>query len=493
MNFLKRQFIPSLLLAISFLLIIIVFIVQTIQAETINFTSSNQNGTNYVYLPILQNGDPLNCRFGINAIQSFDNLNIDALPMGWYVDYSASSTPVRPNGATFVPIIRLTQTGSNANDYTFSPSESALLTSIAANPGSIWLIGNEPDRRDVQDDIEPHVYAAAYKELYNLIKTADPSAQVFAGTIVQPSPIRLQYLDMILAAYANQNSNATMPVDGWSIHNFLLNEVSCDYDPANCWGAEIPPGINANFGEILTVDDNDDIELFKSRIRDFRQWMKDNGYGELPLTVSEYGILMPDWLGFDEIRVNTFMNASFDYMLNAIDPTLGDPNDNYRLVQTFSWYSTGNPNDAFNGYLFEGTTFPWDLSPMGQNYTNYVSQLTPETDFYPSKITSNPPSPILASNPVTVTLNATIANSGNKLLLESATIRFFEGNPQMGGTQIGNDQLISLSGCGDNNTVSVEWTNVTPGNYEIYVTVTEYGEEIDDNNNVAHITVIVNN
>lgn len=52
-----------------------------------------------------------------------------------------------------------------------------------------------------------------------------------------------------------------MPVDGWSIHNFILNEVSCDYDPGNCWGAGIPPGINADVGEVLDVQDNDNMDL----------------------------------------------------------------------------------------------------------------------------------------------------------------------------------------------------------------------------------------
>ena len=339
-----------------------------------------------VYLPIIGNGVPPQCRFGVNVIQNPANVSIEKLRLGWYLNYNTNSSPVLANSAAYTPVIRLSQTGPNAEDFSYTPSGTALLDAIAANPQTDWLIGNEPDRKDNQDDMEPHVYAAAYAELYNIIKTADPSARIFAGTIVQPTPIRLQYLDLVLDSYKQQNSGADMPVDGWSIHNFILNEVSCDYDPGNCWGAEIPPGIDADFGEILSIQDNDNIDLFTERIENFRQWMADRGYGGLPLTISEYGVLMPDYLGFNSDRVNTFMNATFNYMRTATDPMLGDPNDNYRLVQTWSWYSTGAEGDVFNGYLFEGVpnNYPWGLSAMGQNYANYTRLLTPKVDLYPS-------------------------------------------------------------------------------------------------------------
>ena len=118
-----------------------------------------------------------------------------------------------------------------------------------------------------------------------------------------------------------------------TIVNFILNEVSCEYDPNNCWGAEVPPGLSDNFGEIVSIEDNDNIDLFKERIVRFRQWMKDKGYQDKPLYLSEYVILMPQWLGFNVNRVNQFMTATFAYLDTAVDPTLGNPNDGNRLVQ----------------------------------------------------------------------------------------------------------------------------------------------------------------
>jgi hypothetical protein len=367
------------------------------------------------------------------------------------------------------------------------------MSAIAGNSGADWFIGNEPDRRHFQDDMEPHVYAAAYHELYYLIKTVDPTARIFAGTIVQPTPLRLQYLDMVLDSYAQQNGGTALPVDGWSIHNFILNEASCDYDDSddNCWGAEIPPGIDAHFGEFVAIEDNDNINMFQDRIVAFRQWMFDNSYGTLPLTVSEYGVLMPEWLGFPDTRVNAFMNASVEYMLSATDPVLGDPHDGRRLVQTFSWYSTGAPKDPYNGYLFEGNNPPWPLSSMGENYAALIAQQDKAVDYYPTSLVSKT---VTVNNSVTITLEATIANSGNTTQpLHQLVVRFYEGDPNSGGTQLGEDQIVVLPGCGYHQTVTIIWPDVDPGSYQLFVVAdaSHLAYETNEANNKIAINVTV--
>jgi hypothetical protein len=459
--------------------------------STTSIAQADPSGAQQQFLPIIGNGPPLFCRFGVNVNQLFSSLMIEELPLGWYVDYRASATPESPQGAKYVPIIRLSQTGPNASDFTYNPSGAELMSTIAGNPGGDWFIGNEPDRRDFQDDMEPHVYAAAYHELYHLIKTADPTARIFAGTIVQPTPLRLQYLDMVLDSYELQNGGVPLPADGWSIHNFILNEVSCDYDDTNCWGAEVPPGINAPFGQIIAINDNDNINMFQERIVAFRQWMFDNGYGSLPLSVSEYGVLMPEWLGFPATRVNTFMNASVDYMLSATDPVLGDPHDGRRLVQNFSWYSTGAPNDPFNGYLFEGTNPPWHLSSMGENYAALIAEQEKAIDYYPTSLISKT---VSVSNSVTVTLEATIANSGNTTEpFHTVIVRFYNGDPDSGGTQLGSDQTVMLPGCGYHQTVSIDWPDPDAGDYQVFVVAdaSNLAYETNEQNNKLAVEVTV--
>ena len=126
-------------------------------------------------------------------VSEFD---LSQLRIGWYIDYKAHVTAPHPNGAAYVPVINLEQVGDS--DYTSSPSESALDTAIADNPGADWIIGNEPDRRYYQNDMAPAAYAHAYHDLYYYIKSKDPTARIFAGAIVQPTPLRLQYLDKVL-------------------------------------------------------------------------------------------------------------------------------------------------------------------------------------------------------------------------------------------------------------------------------------------------------
>ncbi|MCP4363613.1 MAG: hypothetical protein GY796_36905 [Chloroflexi bacterium] len=439
------------------------------------------------------NSSGLLCRYGVNLIQPEQNLKFSDLQAGWYMDYKALATPAVSTGANYTVNVRLTQVG--ADDYTYSLNDPGKTIQDVANgnPGAMWLIGNEPDRRDFQDDLEPHVYAKAYHDLYAQVKAADSSARVYAGTIVQPTPLRLQYLDMVLGSYIN-TYGSSMPVDGWSIHNFILNEVSCNYDPTNCWGAEIPPGMTANYGEIIAIDDNDNINIFKQRIVDFRTWMKSRGYRHLPLTVSEYGVLMPSDFGFPVSRVNQFMTDTFDYMRTATDPNLGDPNDGYRLVQTWSWYSTGNAGDPYNGYLFDEGSIPWDLSAMGTHYRDYVNARPDEVDFFPSGITHTPATLISSGQPVTMTLRSRIANSGNLVTASGpAVVRFYDGDPAFGGQQIGTDQMVTLAGCGLNMETAVTWSNVSTGTHTVYVAVDPGGfiPEIDETNNVISQTVLV--
>lgn len=431
------------------------------------------------------------CRYGVNVTggsEVFTDHDLTQLRIGWYLNYEAQQTPNQPAGVRFVPVIRLSQIGLNG--FTYTPSGAGLLSAIADNPGAAWLIGNEPDRRGTsQDNVEPHVYAAAYHELYGLIKQADPTARVFAGTIVQPTPVRLKYLDMVLTSY-QQTFGQAMPVDGWSIHNFILNEVSCAYDPANCWGAEVPPGVDDPYGEVISIDENDDFDRFAERLVRFRAWMKQHGYADRPLYLTEYGILMPPDFGFDANRVNTFMSRTFDFMSMATDPALGYEADGYRLVQKWSWYSTND--NSFNGWLFDSTSK--QLTAMGQHFANYTSGIAISNDLFPWRLATNPSVPFSQGGPITVQLRATIANSGNASLPAGpVVVRFYRGDPAQGGVQVGGDQVVSLAGCGASATVSVTWDGAPAGLHRIFVVVDAAGAlaESNETNNTREFPLLV--
>lgn len=266
---------------------------------------------------------------------------VDRLGVGWYVTWWVREEPARAEGIDHVQMVRVSETG-------YRPEETVIRAAAAANPGSLWLIGNEPDVR-WQDNTTPERYAEQYHELYHLLKEADPSCQVAIGGVSQPTPLRLDYLDRILNAYEDTYGEP-MPVDVWNVHNFILREER------NSWGVDIPPGMDAETGALREVDDHDDLEVFRSQIVAFRRWMADHRQRDRPLIVTEYGILMPSDYGFGPERVQAFMVGTFDFFLTATDDEIGYPADDNRLVQRWAWYSlssktypTGNLFDADTG------------------------------------------------------------------------------------------------------------------------------------------------
>lgn len=480
--------------------LLLVFAIVLTIALPINASAEIEDSADQsqVYIPALGKGKLPLCRFGVNnSIFGYDTTQLRS---GWFVDYVATFNTNRiPYGVEYFPTIRLTQTGAKTFKYSIKPAwgettEAELKAQIASRPGSHWLIGNEPDRYNRilagQDDVEPQIYAIAYHHLYNLIKSEDPSAVVVAGNIVQPTVVRLKYLNAVLAAY-QQEFGTSMPVDAWAVHAFILNEYSCDAVPSDvadptsiCWGAEIPPGVDDTTGMIISTDQNDDFELFKQNIYRFRQWMKDHGYGGLPLYVTEYGVLFggpgSGWESeYPASRVTAFMDKTFDYMLNIKNKELGDPNDDYRMIQRFSWYSVRDT--TFNGSLFEQNR---TLSPLGQHYASATQAIKIRSDFHPADFTAT----VTASG---IKLNATIANSGNSGPEQEVTVRFYRNNPEYNGVQIGSDHRISLTGCGDTAEVSEVWDQTVPGDYNLFVYVVPSVQETDISNNKLKTSITI--
>lgn len=229
--------------------------------------------------------------------------------------------------------------------------------------GRAWIIGNEPDV-EPQDWATPTEYATAYHTAYTAIKRGDPAAKVVAGNIGQVTAVRLQYLDAVLAAYRTQY-NRLMPVDVWGIHVFVLNEGEGE------WGIGLPPGLplEAGAGQRRTIDEHDNVSLIAEQVRLMRRWMVDRGYGNQPLWITEYGILLPPELGFTPERTAAFLEASFDLFQTLRDPVLGLNNDEDRLIQRWIWFSTRS--DEFpTGNLFDANGQPTLVLEAMQNFLN---------------------------------------------------------------------------------------------------------------------------
>lgn len=296
----------------------------------------------------------------------------DARP-GWYISWSINmtegyTTPPDPTtinmeavrynrlGMEFVPLVRM------LGGTLFYPTE--ILTQVATNnPGRTWIIGNEPDNV-WQDNSTAVEYARAYHDAYYAIKAGDPTAQIAFAGLSQITPLRLTYLNHIWDTY-QRLYDEPMPVDLWTMHAYVLREE------AGNWGVDIPPGYEyITQGVLWDVEDHGDLRLVENQIRLMRSWMARHGQREKPLWITEYGILMPAELGFDEETVQRYMLESFELFRKLRHPRLGMPADDDRLVQRWNWFSTYY--EPFpTGDLFDEEGMP---KPLMELYSLYLSE-----------------------------------------------------------------------------------------------------------------------
>ena len=318
--------------------------------------------------------EPDTSRFGVGVSPAYGDIGdyaVEELHIGWYSDWSSNIAPERPGGLDYAQLIRVSPSA-------YPPNWAAVAAITAANPGSLWIVGNEPECRS-QDNRTPSEYATIYHECYSFIKGHDPDAQVAIGGVVVPTPLRREWLEMLLATY-QQRYSEPMPVDVWNTHVQILQEKR------GAWGCGIPAGLSPDEGELFSIEDNANPELFMSLVRDFRLWMAEQGQRDKPLIISEFGVLMPsEYLGHDDRAagdrvVKEFMTLTFDFLRLARDPGIGCPSDDQHLVQRWLWYSLNEPyydfqtHTGMNGALFEADN-PDQLTTLGYHWISYMNRL----------------------------------------------------------------------------------------------------------------------
>jgi len=318
--------------------------------------------------------------------------NVEQLGFGWYTDWTYRTNPEQPQGIEFVQLVAVYSgsglqggRGPRAWQLLSWPSNWAgLQAAIEANPGALWIIGNEPETRG-QGELTPEEYADIYHDVYHFVKSIDDTAQVAIGGVVMPSPLRLQWLDRCLDHY-EQTYTETMPIDVWNIHMQILQE------DRGGWGCGIPYGLDDDQGqacvgeqgrEQCTILDNCSVEDFVQLIADFCTWLDGRGERDKPVIISEYGVLMPSEylgeIGGDQAVVD-FMQGTFDYMLHTTDPELGWAADGGRLIQRWAWFSLNVPMHydeenrrwvGFNGWLYDWEVAN-DFTVFGEAYRDYI-------------------------------------------------------------------------------------------------------------------------
>lgn len=465
-----------------------------------------------------------NCRLGVGGAfaPQVGGYDLAQLNTGMYLDWESKLNPVSqiglPATIEYLQVVRIHQNkvGStwhgngpyvNPPSYSVAPSLSNIANRAANNPGSLWFIGNEIERRDWnngdgtwggQDEITPELYAKAFHEIRAVIKAADPTARIGTGSVIEPTPLRLKYLDRVWDSYYTQYGYSMgQDIDVWNIHAFLLREVK------NSWGAEIPAGLNDTSGflsgagvpAVLSAHHN--IANFKQFTEDMRAWMAAHGERNKPLINTEYGVLYKT-LGTGQItpaQVSSYLTASFDYMLNTKNANTGYPADENRLVQGWVWYSLNDTN--WNGTLFNPANKT--LSSVGTTWKNYVADPAKPLASIPKPnlLALNPeaaPITVLPGSTTTATLRVDIANSGNTTTNtgNNLVIKFWDGAPGApGSTVIATKTVNDLPGCGRFTSVQAQWSGLEAGNHTWYVQAVPIGGETQTSDNTAQSSVVV--
>lgn len=398
--------------------------------------------------------------------QQLDNYEYAQLNAGWFHDYSFRETV--PDGIRYHQMVRPSINLENITD--------TLGIVVDANRGAIWYVGNEPDKAGLQDDMTPAEYASFYHTVYTFLKQRDPTSQVAIAGVVQATPLRLAYLDAVLAAYQEQNGGSSMPIDVMTVHGFILCEV-CEG-----WGAGIPPGMAeyASIGRNYEVSDHINLEIFKEQIVAMRRWMADRGFRDRPLIVNEYGVLMPVYFeGFGYLEVRDFMLATFDFFRTAVDEEIGYGRDGNRLVQEWAWFSLNAPPyyvdeegnaDGHNGELFDNVTFA--MKQWGLDYRLYTTPLVQQTDVTITDVQINPSLAVSGTVPQSVDVTVSLQNRGN-LTAHGISVSLWQGDPDLGGSPIGSTYSIEQLESNGSVNLQFQWAPgaVANGRYEIVANI----------------------
>ena len=273
----------------------------------------------------------------------------------WYFDWGTLESP-KKRDLEYWQTIRVHQGG-------YSPSSEKIISIAKHYPGYTWIIGNEPDNI-YQDNTTPERYAHIYHELYTKIKSNDPTAKIAIAGVSQPTPARILYLETVLATY-EQSYGKKMPIDWWNIHAYVLREEK------DSWGADLPVGINLEHGELYEIDQHGNLEIFKNNLITFRKWIKDQGYQNTPLVITEFGILIPEDFGYSLDFISDYLNATCEWLLFYQDIEIGYPADDYRLIQKFAWFSLSDPTFVSSSLAnFEQNS----LTPVGESFKLFTEQ-----------------------------------------------------------------------------------------------------------------------
>ena len=509
----QRTILSQLLLGLFLLLPALAIVYNTSQiarAKTLeaNHSVSSLNHTATAAEINSATTTPTSCRYGVASWSDNDYNFLQDLGVGWTLNFNPNFGLNPPDGVEYSPMIRFkpeTRTSgyllNNTPPLTDAPD--GLGTVIANNPGRLWQIGNEVDRVFWQDDLMPDVYAEAYHDLYHFIKDRDPSAQIAISGLVQVTPGRIQYLDIVWDTYL-EKYGTPMPVDVWNMHIYILPEIK---ENGEWVGAAVALGTDESIAiresgldpnkcpldNVYCYAEHDDMGIFADQVVAMRQWMKDHGQQNKPLILSEFSLLYPNDLtdefgnDFTPARIKQFMLNSFNYLETATSTSLGYPVDNYRLVQQWLWFAVSGPEDPNGSYkLLQPGYSLTNYTPtlIGQTFVDEMNGKRPfSTNAIIGQVSYPTATTITPTGTISATIAATVYNNGDTAMTTPITVTFYADAAKT--NPIGTSVIpAGLGGCTRHTgTAQVTWDNLSAGLHH-------YWAEIEGGNTVAGFVII---
>lgn len=449
---------------------------------------------------------------------------LSSVGAGWFVDFwSDPPTPAVP--AEYTPIVYIKQYKTAAPGCTYldkyytypAVTEDQLGAKVLAQPGALWLIGNEPDRgpdpgkcASNQDDVYPALYARAYHDVYQFIKQHDPTARIANAGLVEFTPGRRQYLDIVWQTY-RQLYGVDMPVDVWNMHLYVLPEVQPNGAPNGIGnvavGTDPALAIHESGGNAALCGDphvycfaqHDSLAAFGAQVIAMRTWMKDHGQQQKPLIISEYSLLYPyhnnpadptacfqDENGncFDPVRVTNFANATADYLNTQVSSTLGFHADGDRLVQQALWFALNYPAAGYISNLLLAAE-PHALTTVGQAFLNKNQGTGPSINLLPTATSGAGGFVRTPGGTVTATLSVEIINNGNMGVTAPFVVTFYRDAARQ--QPIASVSVPALGGCATHvTTARVLWPDLPAGRHLFWAAV-DTGDVVIETNETDNV------
>ncbi|MEM8858514.1 MAG: hypothetical protein AAGD96_09340, partial [Chloroflexota bacterium] len=407
-----------------------------------------------------------------------------------------------------------------------APYKQGMESRILANPGKVWVVGNEADREQVQDSLLPETYARAYHDAYAYVKSVDPTAQIALGGLVNFAPDREQYLDLVFAEY-QRIYGSKMPVDVFTMHVYNLWGRHFGSQTADAGGSSIALGTNPNLtwqtaiqngifsaelcdrDDVVCVDEHDDVDIFKSQIIRMRQWMKNNGYQERPLILREFGLnLTSDFCDINGERITAqraadYLTSTITWMDSYTDSSIGYSLDDNRLVQRWAWFIIDQeidvPAEADISHLITNYTinypscssqdFPskvpnpgnaYQLTVVGQAYRDVVAtqnvNTPPFVDFVVDGIINGGAVLNSGETSTTSTIGVIVRNRGNSPTGQATNVVFRDASDN---SLIGTYTIpANFQGCTTSiHRATVDWTHAAKGKFNFTVEIQSSEEQ----------------